>query len=147
MPETTDANREAVQQRAESLAPPGIESVDGNDRQPDGNTSVTSPAADELAVLAKVFECEVQQDLLSLRPDADFLKRFGIAYARSHCVIGFQRDDQLLVAICNRDGYDHLDIIGRALHRNAQPFLATEAAIQKMINVAYADRSSQAPAR
>jgi general secretion pathway protein E len=144
MPETTDANCQAAQPRAGSVAPSEIDAVDLSDQQHVGNAPVAAPAVDELAVLAEALECEIQENLTSLRPDADFLKRFGIAFARSHRVIGFQSDDQLLVAICDREGYDHLDIIGRALRRNAQPVLASEAAIQKMINVAYADRSSQA---
>ena len=81
---------------------------------------------------------------LTSTPTPNFLKRFGIAYARSHRVIGFQKDDRLFVAICDRDGYDHLDIIGRAMGCDAEPILATDAAIQTAINVGYADRSSQA---
>ncbi len=92
-----------------------------------------------------------QTDLSSLTADNQFLSRFGIAYARSHRVLGLQvpadndqATAQTKIAICDREGYDHLDIIGRALGRPVTPMLATETAIQKAINVAYADRSSQA---
>jgi general secretion pathway protein E len=54
------------------------------------------------------------------------------------------RPSRLVVAICDRHGYEHLDIIGRALRESAEPMLATADAIQRAINVAYADRSSQA---
>lgn len=99
-----------------------------------------APFSDLTAALGST----IRQDLSDLSPNADFLKRFGIVYARSHRIIGFECDGQLQVAICDRSGYDHLDIVGRALSRQAEPLLATDAAIQKAINLAYSDRSSQA---
>ncbi len=56
----------------------------------------THSPSDQLALLAAALECEIETDLSSLRPHPDFLKRFGIAYARSHSVIGFQRDDAIV---------------------------------------------------
>ena len=99
---------------------------------------------DESQTLSAILRCNVLSDLSGHVPDADFLKRFGIAYARSHRMIGIKRDDQSYVAICDRDGYDHLDIVGRALGRSITPIVATPMAIASAINVAYADRSSQA---
>ncbi len=137
MPEATDAFRETSQQRDPAL---------GSSNLPAPSTSASTypPPSNQLTLLAAALECDIRTDLSSLRPHPDFLKRFGIAYARSHSLIGFSREDELLVAVCDRDGYDHLDIVGRALHRDAEPILATESAIQTAINVAYADRSSQA---
>ena len=86
----------------------------------------------------------MREDLGELRPDTEFLRRFGIAYSRSHRVIGFDSDGELIVAVCDFDGYDHLDIIGRALKRPAVPLLSTDSAIERAINTAYADRGSQA---
>lgn len=84
-------------------------------------------------------------DLTAFRPDSKFLGQFSIAYARSHRVLGFRdTDEKLHVAICDRHGYEHLDIIGRALRETAEPVLATDTALQSAINVAYSDRSSQA---
>ncbi|MEM1068584.1 MAG: ATPase, T2SS/T4P/T4SS family, partial [Planctomycetota bacterium] len=77
-------------------------------------------------------------------PHAGFLKRFGIAYARAHQLVGFESDGELLVAICDWEGYDHLDIVGRALKQSAVPLLASGAAISRAINLAYSDRNSQA---
>ena len=99
---------------------------------------------DSLQVLREVLGGDVQNDLSQLQPDKGFLQRFGIAYARSHRVLGFEGSDGIKIAICDREGYDHLDIIGRALNRSVEPLLATDAAIQSSINVAYSDRSSQA---
>ena len=105
----------------------------------------------ELATLADALGLTIQHDLATYRADPEFLRRFGIAYARGHHVIGFVSDGEsepddgaLRIAVCDRDGYDHLDIIGRALGRHVEPLLATEAAVEAAINVSYADRSSQA---
>lgn len=103
---------------------------------------------DEAKKLASILRSDVLSDLAGHVPDVDFLKKFGIAYARSHRMIGFhaadQTGDQTHVAICDRDGYDHLDIVGRALGRSITPIVATPVAIARAINLAYADRSSQA---
>ena len=85
-----------------------------------------------------------QQDLSHLQPSADFLKRFSIAYARMHRVLGFEHESGIVVAVCDRNGYDHIDTIGRACKADAEPLLSSEDAILKSINLAYADRSSQA---
>ena len=97
-----------------------------------------------VSALAIALAIPILEDLATWIPEADFLRRFSIVYARSHRILGFEHEGQLHVAICDRDGYDHLDIVGRALRRPTKPLLATEAAIQKAINLAYSDRSSQA---
>ncbi|MEM8666510.1 MAG: ATPase, T2SS/T4P/T4SS family [Planctomycetota bacterium] len=94
--------------------------------------------------LVKVLGGEIVDDLSDFLPHAGFLKRFGIAYARAHQLVGFESDGELLVAICDREGYDHLDIVGRALKQSAVPLLASGAAISRAINLAYSDRNSQA---
>lgn len=85
-----------------------------------------------------------QHDLSQLRPSAAFLKRFGIAYARMHRILGFEHEAGILVAVCDRNGYDHVDVVGRACKTDTEPLLSTDDAILAAINVAYADRSSQA---
>ncbi len=97
-----------------------------------------------ISALATALAIPILEDLSTFTPDPNFLKRFGIVYARSHRILGFEHEGQLHVAICDRDGYDHLDIVGRALRRQTKPLLATDTAIQKAINIAYSDRSSQA---
>ncbi len=99
---------------------------------------------DSLSELADALQCPLHDDLTSLTPSTDFLKQFSIAYARSHHVLGFQDDGRVLVAICDRDGYEHLDIISRALRTAAEPIVAGREQIRSAINAAYSDRSSQA---
>lgn len=132
MSETTQASRDA------DAAPTADAGDDGTDRT-DAVGALTS-----VTELAKAVGGDVLEDLATFQPSTDFLKRFGIAYARSHRLIGFQFDGELCVAICDHAGYEHLDIVGRALKRPVVPLVATEAAIARAINVAYADRSSQA---
>ena len=107
-------------------------------------TSFDADDESGISMLSEVLETPILDNLSTMVPDEAFLKRFGIVYARSHRIIGFDRGGQLQVAICDRDGYDHLDVVSRALGRQALPILATDAAIQKAINAAYTDRSSQA---
>ncbi|MCP4887043.1 MAG: Flp pilus assembly complex ATPase component [Planctomycetaceae bacterium] len=133
MPETPDANRDSSDQSAAVVAGGG--SLDDN---------LFSGHSDSMSQLIEVLGGNVVDDLSGLQPDADFLRRFGIAYARAHQMIGFISDEGLVVAICDRQGYDHLDIVGRALGRTAKPLLTTEAAIARAINVSYADRNSRA---
>ena len=133
MPETPDANRDSSDQSAAVVAGGG--SLDD---------ALLAGHSDSMSQLIEVLGARVIDDLSGLQPDADFLRRFGIAYARAHQMIGFISDEGLVVAICDRQGYDHLDIVGRALGRTAKPLLTTEAAIARAINVSYADRNSRA---
>ena len=121
----------------------------------DSDIGADIAAINELAQLADVLALPVHEDLSALKADGEFLRRFGIAYARTHHVIGFrgrigteevseEADSIVKVAICDRDGYDHLDIIGRALGKHVEPILATKSAVESAINISYADRSSQA---
>jgi len=114
----------------------------------------TSLQDDSLTPLADQLGLPVHADLGSFRADAEFLKRFGIAYARTHQLIGFrsssipgkqasEEDRTISIAICDSAGYAHLDIISRALGRYAEPLLATRSAVHAAINLFYADRSSQ----
>ncbi len=143
MSEATQPNREAPDQRAAPLI--ASEDRPDGDARSDGRQELPQASGDEVALLAEALGSAPLSDLSSLQPDPDFLARFSISYARSHRVLGFRdRQNCFVVAICDRDGYEHLDIVGRALGQSADPILATGAAIQSAINVAYADRSSQA---
>lgn len=99
---------------------------------------------DQNAQLSNGLGGKPLQDLSHLHPSVDFLKRFGIAYARMHRVLGFEHESGIVVAVCDRNGYDHIDTIGRACKTDTEPLLSSEHAILKAINLAYADRSSQA---
>ncbi len=137
MSDTADAQADAPQQRATLVPPDDASTVAAAD------SSLASDTG-SLSSLAEALQCQLHDDLLSLTPSAGFLKQFSIAYARSHHVLGFDHDGQVLVAICDRDGYEHLDIISRALRTAAEPIVASREQIRSAINAAYSDRSSQA---
>ncbi|MGB7324822.1 MAG: ATPase, T2SS/T4P/T4SS family [Rubripirellula sp.] len=109
------------------------------------DTDLRDPTSDEPATtLAHLLRCDVLDSLAHLKADPAFLKRFGIAHARSHRVIGVLDGETAFVAVCDRVGYDHLDVVGRVLGRPVTPVVASASAIGAAINLAYADRSSQA---
>ena len=147
MPESTPSRREPARQRAA----PSLVTVAGDTGELAASTGLSSDAVDDSAIrgealksLAEALGCEVLEDLKSWRADPDFLRRFSISYSRSHRVMALREGAKLMVALCDRDGYDHLDIIGRTLRVDAEPIVATESAIQAAINDAYSDRSSEA---
>ncbi len=109
-----------------------------------GDTDTSNADLKDEARLREALGGSVHTDLSCLQPAGAFLQRFGIAYARSHRVLGLEQEDRILIAICDRKGYDHVDIIGRAMGMEVEPYLSTDQAILSAINVAYADRSSQA---
>ena len=137
MSETTSTNRNAanpivaINERANA---PGANATDSVDRRA------------ESIELAESLNLEVHEDLASRTVDPRFVDRFSISYARSHQVIGLGNENlqSMLVAICDRSGYQHLDIIGRAMKVHVEPLVATPDAIEAAINAAYSQRSSQA---
>ena len=136
MSDTAQPKADSSQQQRAALV-----AVDGSTSAVTGSDAAAGGA---LGKLADALQCQHRESLASLKPSANFLRKFSIAYARSHQVLGFEDGEQLLVAICDREGFEHLDIIGRALRRDIEPIVASAGLIQKAINAAYADRSSQA---
>ncbi|WP_146455333.1 GspE/PulE family protein [Rubripirellula tenax] len=143
MPESTDINDNPVDPRSAAPRKRASALTDAATVAVISGASLGDPNGSP-EWLAKALGRDVVTSLSALKADPGFLKRFGIAYSRAHRVIGFRENDALVVAVCDRNGYDHLDIIGRALGCAAQPIPATQAAIGEAINLAYADRSSQA---
>ena len=105
-------------------------------------------------LIAERLRMPISEDLTRFQPSALFLHRISIAHAREHHVMGFRgkRDDDVWLAIDSVDGYEHLDVIARALAQSpdgklkrvrVRPLPATTVAIDRAINSAYADQSSQ----
>ncbi|MDV6033899.1 MAG: type II secretion system protein GspE [Phycisphaera sp. RhM] len=117
----------------------------------DRHESATRQATEQLA---ERLQMPVSEDLSKLRPSDVFLSRIPIAHAREHGVMGFRgkQDDDVWLAIDSMAGYEHLDIIARALAQRPEgglrplrvrPLPATTAAIGRAINAAYSDQSSR----
>ncbi len=95
---------------------------------------------------AEIVGLPVLPDLTGRQPAPEFLRRFGIAYARRHRLLGCRDvdDGPLMVAVCDRHGWSQLDLVSRVLQQRATPLLTTRSSLIAAINTAYADRSSQA---
>ncbi|TWT98395.1 GspE/PulE family protein [Stieleria varia] len=111
-------------------------------------TSSTDDIASDLPAetreLAQWLQCPVCVELARLKPSSVFLAYLPIAFARSRRLLGFDHEGKLLVAVCDRDGYESLDVVGRVLGRAVEPIVTTASELSKAVNAAYSDRSSQA---
>ena len=96
----------------------------------------------------------VSTDLSEFTPSRWFIERISISHAREHHVMGFcgKHDHDVWLAIESMAGYEHLDIIARALAQQpdgglkgmrVRPLPATPEAIERAINSAYSDQSSR----
>jgi general secretion pathway protein E len=94
--------------------------------------------------VVSVFGGEVVSDLSPYRASPGFLRTFGIGFARTHGLIGFESVGRMKVAFHDVDGYEHLDVVSRALRQSVTPLPATHSAVERAINHAYSDRDSQA---
>jgi general secretion pathway protein E len=130
--------------------PPLTEAIASND------AAAASPApADQGAQqIAGRLRMPVVDDLSHLRPCDAFIDRIGIAHARHHHVMGFtgRGPRDVWLAIDSIDGYRHLDVIARALAQQpdgtlqpfrVRPLPATRQSIERAINAAYSQRTSQ----
>lgn len=103
----------------------------------------TSDHTDPIRKLATLLDCEVVSDLEAESAATDFVSRFDIGFARTHRVMGVEREGKLFLAVCDAAGWKHSDSVGRVLHRFAEPLVTTEDSILRAINSAYSRRSSQ----
>jgi general secretion pathway protein E len=83
-------------------------------------------------------------DLQGYTPLGSFVSRFGIGYSRDHQLLAVQHDGHSYIACCNRDGWDHLDIVVRALGESLTPIAVKPGVLSDAINHAYSSRNSQA---
>lgn len=111
---------------------------------PDAAAIVAATDAELLATLGQPQPVS----LIDSTADADYTRLIDIAFSRKHQVLGLTTDGPvdgpLQVAICDWDGWDRLDTIGRVLKRPTQAIVATREDLQQAINLAYEKRSGQA---
>ncbi|MCO8121769.1 Flp pilus assembly complex ATPase component TadA [Stieleria sp. TO1_6] len=118
------------------------------------NPQTNESSDSDATQIARRLRMPVVADLSEFVPAPTFLQRISIAHARAHHVLGLQdrSGDDLWLAIDSPAGYDHLDTIARALAQQPdgtfqrvrlRPLPATPTAIERAINSAYSDQSSQ----
>ncbi|MEM6471128.1 MAG: ATPase, T2SS/T4P/T4SS family [Planctomycetota bacterium] len=107
------------------------------------------------SILADALGMPLADDLSNLEPSPMFLRRISISHAREHHVMGFSGPSErdVLLAVDSLESHQHLDTIARALSQSERgtvrgvrlrPLPATSIAIERAINAAYSDQSSQA---
>ncbi|NNE00378.1 MAG: Flp pilus assembly complex ATPase component TadA [Pirellulaceae bacterium] len=102
------------------------------------------PMVPEEVAFASALGLGVIGDLRGYTPIRKFLTRFGIGYARQHMLLALESEEQRYIAMCNRDGWEHSDIVGRALCESFLPIVVDQPTLLSAINDAYANRNSQA---
>ena len=112
-----------------------------------------SPTADVAARTDAVNQCDrfvaamgldVIDDLSGFIPLKSFLSQFGIGYARQHLLLAMQQGEKRYIGFCNEAGWEHLDIVARALREDLIPVAVAESKLVDAINQAYSNRNSQA---
>ncbi len=104
--------------------------------------------------IAARLRMPISDDLSKFQASQWFMGRISIPHGREHHGMGFsgKQPDDIWLAIDSIDGYRHLDVIARALSQRSggelkrvrvRPLPATTAAIQRAINAAYSDQTSQ----
>ncbi len=110
----------------------------------DPESSFEAPAnGNDQQQLANLLSADVVRDLSSETVSPDFLSHFDIAFSRTHRVLGIDRGEQLYVAVCDTNGWEHADTIGRVLRRFAEPIVVDEETLLSAINTAYSGQQSR----
>jgi general secretion pathway protein E len=103
------------------------------------------PESVQLEAFAETLGVEFQRDLSTLPASQSFLAQVPIAYARRHVMLGLAESDTAVkLAIGRRESWSQLDVLRRLLVRDVQPLFATPEEIQRLINIAYQQRSGEA---
>jgi len=99
---------------------------------------------EQLRALAAVLDLPLVDDPARLSAAGEFVRRFEIAFARKHALLGLETNAAALpVAICTWEGWRQLDVVGRVLRRPIQPVISTATCIQAAINAAYQQRPGE----
>jgi general secretion pathway protein E len=99
----------------------------------------------QLEALADVLGCDYLADLSALVPSPTFLKQIPIAFARANAALGFAENDLTIrLAMGRRESWLQIDVVRRMLRRDVEPIFAPVEEIQRMINIAYQQRSGEA---
>jgi general secretion pathway protein E len=106
--------------------------------------NTVSPDGDSIDPFVASIGLSEVTDLQGYTPLASYVSRFGIGYSREHQLLAVQHDGHSYIACCNRDGWNHLDIVVRALGESLTPIAVKPRVLSDAINHAYSSRNSQA---
>ena len=103
------------------------------------------PERVQLEALAEVLGTEFQADLSAYAAGPSFLAHVPIAVARRHVILGLaESTTAITLAMGRRTSWPQLDILRRLLRREVEPLFAPTEEVQRMINIAYQQRSGEA---
>jgi len=110
---------------------------------------IAQTALSELALWSERLKMPVLRDLTAYRANPRYLEKFSIAYSRQHKLLGLdavpaEDTARLHVAICDGEGWKHIDMVARCLRVIAQPLLVDRATLDMAINAAYSRRDTGA---
>ena len=103
----------------------------------------------ELQRWCSILRLPVTASLQGHSPSRKYLERFTIGYSRQHRLLGFEpvsaeNTRKLAVAICDGEGWKHLDTVARTMQMLVEPILVDRTLLETAINAAYSGRDSGA---
>jgi general secretion pathway protein E len=103
------------------------------------------PESVQLEAYTDLLGIAFQRDLSSLPSAPSFVAAFPIAYARRHAILGLNESESTItLALGRRDSWPQVDVLRRLLRKNVEPLFSPPDEIQRMINIAYQQRSGEA---
>ncbi len=120
--------------------------LDGNTKRSSSALPISADAdTGDLAKWSARLQLPISAGLEGRSPSRQYLERFTIGYSRQHGLLGFEpaashSQYKLEVAICDGEGWKHLDTVARALRVVIKPLLVNRALLEAAINSAYAGR-------
>jgi general secretion pathway protein E len=99
----------------------------------------------QLEAFAEVLGVGFVTDLSALPSSPSFLAEIPIAYARRHVMLGLSENESFIkLALGRRVSWPQVDVLRRLLRRDVEPLLAPPEEVQRMINIAYQQRTGEA---
>lgn len=103
------------------------------------------PEVVQLEAFAEALGAPFKRDLSAIPSAPSFLAAFPIAYARRHVILGLSESETgITLVLGRRESWPQIDVLRRLFSREVEPLFAPPEEIQRMINIAYQQRSGEA---
>jgi general secretion pathway protein E len=102
------------------------------------------PEQDQLVAHAEAIGVEFTVELKEFPASPRFVEEFPINYARRHSILGLIRNGGIALAIGRLESWPQLDVVRRLFRCPIAPIFAPPEEIQRLINIAYQQRSGEA---
>src|SRR3972149_10222957 len=99
----------------------------------------------QLEAFAESLGVDFLPDLSPFPSSPTFLAEFPIAYSRRHVMLGLAEcETSVKLALGRRASWPQVDVLRRLLRRDVEPLFAPPEEVQRMINIAYQQRTGAA---